>query len=327
MLEEIEERIKELLGIRGRDLRYEGIIEREKNYRGRVYKYLEAKFLNKSTNKVKSIHLGRKYRNVIGELLKLDKEWRKEKEKRKQIYKETERLVKKFRDTNVIIESLQKSFETIIEKEKISYTLKFHTNKAKQLFEQFKETLIELYRERVFERLTILQVLYLLANLKELSNSQDNSKVFFKKGLSTIIRVVKNERIPNPFGTLKNDFFLSSVKTPYDFLLSNFLEEIIGETLRELLEKEIEKKKAKEEVREYKEKMEKLKEIAQWFESLPLEIKLLAKEIISGNVVEIAEKVLKDMKESGYELSKISAFLENSSRESLIEYFKYLKSL
>jgi len=208
-----------------------------------------------------------------------------------------------------------------------NHIVKTYTTKAKELFKEYIGELLKLYREGVLERLTILQVLFLLANLKEISEAQDNPEVFLRKGINTIIGVVRNERIPNPFGTLKNDFFLSGVQTPYDFLLSNFLEELIGETLRELLEKEIEKKKAEEEAKEYKEKIEKLKEIVSWFEGIPLEIKLMAKEIISENVLEIAEKFLKDMKEGGYSLSKISAFLENSSKESVIGYFKYLNSL
>lgn len=256
----------------------------------------------------------------------IQKLWIEEKKKRQKAKKLVKELMGLIESSFEEEKMKQLIFEHISNRT-YNHIVRIYTTKAKELFREYIEELQRLGREGVLERLTILQVLYLLANLKEISEAQENPKLFFKKGINTIIRVARNERIPNPFGTLKNDFFLSGRQTPYDFLLSNFLEEIIGETLRELLEKEIEKKKAKEEVREYKEKMEKLKEIAQWFESLPLEIKLLAKEIISGNVVEIAEKVLKDMKESGYELSKISAFLENSSRESLIEYFKYLKSL
>jgi len=256
----------------------------------------------------------------------IQKLWIEEKKKRQKAKKLVKELMGLIESSFEEEKMKQLIFEHISNRT-YNHIVRTYLSKAKELFREYIEELQRLGREGVLERLTILQVLYLLANLKEISEAQENPKLFFKKGINTIIRVARNERIPNPFGTLKNDFFLSGRQTPYDFLLSNFLEEIIGETLRELLEKEIEKKKAKEEVREYKEKMEKLKEIAQWFESLPLEIKLLAKEIISGNVVEIAEKVLKDMKESGYELSKISAFLENSSRESLIEYFKYLKSL
>lgn len=315
----IEERIKELLGINNKE-KISSLTSYEKGGR-RYYKVIT---YNRLTKRAKRYHVPR---TLEKEILFLWKEYQKEKEQVKELEQEIKALLEKYKDVEKIREILEKLGQDSLIKTASSYAIKTYLSKAKELFREYIEELQRLGREGVLERLTILQVLYLLANLKEISEAQENPKLFFKKGINTIIRVARNERIPNPFGTLKNDFFLSGRQTPYDFLLSNFLEEIIGETLRELLEKEIEKKKAKEEVREYKEKMEKLKEIAQWFESLPLEIKLLAKEIISGNVVEIAEKVLKDMKESGYELSKISAFLENSSRESLIEYFKYLKSL
>ena len=187
--------------------------------------------------------------------------------------------------------------------------------------------LLKLYREGVLERLTILQALYLLGNLKEISRSYENPQYFFKKGISTIVRVCKNQRIENPFGTLKNDFFLSGKKTHYDFLLSNFLEELIGDTLSELLKTEYEKQKAIEEAKEYKEKMEKLKKIVEWFERQSPEIKNLAKEIISQNTLEIAEKILKEIEETKISLKDIENFFKTSSEKQIIQYFEYLKSL
>ncbi|WP_243694539.1 hypothetical protein [Aquifex aeolicus] len=261
------------------------------------------------------------------EILALWKQRQKYIEEERELEREVKSLLKKYGDAEKIKEILEKVAGESFDKAVSSYAIKTYTNKAKELFKSFKEDLIKLYREGVLKRLSVLQVLYLLANLKEISEDTERGSYFFKKGLNTIIKVAKNERIPNPFGTLKNDFFLSGKQTPYDFLLSNFLEELIGETLGELLEKEIEKLVAEEKAKEIEGKVKKLKEIVSWFETLPYEIKQIAKEVISDNVLDIAEKFYKDMKECNYSLDEAKAFLTSSPRDNLVNYMQYLKSI
>jgi len=315
----IEERIKELLKIDARIRLY--AIEKYEKKKRTFYRFTG---WDTKEKKMVKIHIPRKMENQI---LSLWKQYQKEKEQLKTLEQEVKALLEKYRDAQKIREVLEKLSQESIIKTASSYALKSYTSKAKELFKEFIGELVKLYREGVFKRLTILQILYLLANLKELSEGQDKPEYFFKKGINTIIRVVRNERIPNPFGTLKNDFFLSGTQTPYDFLLSNFLEEIIGDTLTELLEKEVEKIDAQRKAKEYEEKMEKLKEIISWFENLPLEIKTVAREVISQNPLEIAEKFLKEIETGGYSLKEIQDFMEKSRKEDLIHYLRYLKEL
>jgi len=314
-----EEKIKELLGISQNEKLV--VIQPYKKGGKTYYRAITYSHTEKT---VKRYHVPRKIENQI---LFLWKQYQKEKEQLKTLEQEVKALLEKYRDAQKIREVLEKLSQESIIKTASSYALKSYTSKAKELFKEFIGELVKLYRQGVFKKLTILQVLYLLANLRELSKDQDKPEYFFKKGINTIIRVVRNERIPNPFGTLKNDFFLSGVQTPYDFLLSNFLEEIIGDTLTELLEKEVEKIEAQRKAKEYEEKMEKLKEVVSWLENLPLEIKTMAKEVISQNTLEIAEKFLKEMEMEGYSLKEIQDFMEKSRREDLIHYLSYLKEL
>ena len=316
---EIEGRIKEILGINDKE-KISSLTSYEK--RGKIY--YKVITYDPLTRRAKRYHVPKK---VEEEILSLWKQYQKEKEQLKTLEQEVKALLEKYRDAQKIREVLEKLSQESIIKTASSYALKSYTSKAKELFKEFIGELVKLYREGVFKRLTILQVLYLLANLKELSESQDKPEYFFKKGINTIIRVVKNERIANAFGTLKNDFFLSGTQTPYDFLLSNFLEEIIGDTLTELLEKEVEKIEAQRKAKEYEEKMEKLKEIVSWFENLPLEIKTMAREVISQNTLEIAERFLKEMEMEGYSLKEIQDFMKKSRKEDLIHYLRYLKEL
>jgi len=317
--EEVEQEIKDLLGIP-----YEETLSRLEVYKGG--KYYRVETYSPERKGPKFYHVPKKKQEI---LLNLWHRYASLKEKEKKFQKELMELFAKY---NIpITEEELKRIEELLKEKKVSaisyHLLKSHKTKAKELFNEFLETLVFLHFEGVLNRLTILQVLYLLANLKDMSQAQDRPEIFFKKGINTIIRVVRNERIPNPFGTLKNDFFLSGTQTPYDFLLSNFLEELIGETFKELLEKEVEKKKAQEEAREYKEKMERLKELVQKFEELPPQVKLLEKEVISENVFEIAEKFLKDIKESKLDWNKIENFIKSSDNKTLISYFEYLKTL
>ncbi|AAC07954.1 hypothetical protein [Aquifex aeolicus] len=316
---EHEKAIKEILGIDDRIRLY--AIEKYEKKKKTFYRFTGWDTYKK---KMVKVHIPRKLEK---EIFSLWKEHQKEKQQLKALEQEVKALLEKYKDAEKIKEVLERIAQESITKTASSHALKTYTDKAKELFKKFEKDLINLYKEGVLKRLTILQVLYLLANLKEMSEEQKNPQFLFKKGISTIIKVAKNERIPNPFGTLKNDFFLSGTQTPYDFLLSSFLEEVLEETLRELLEKEIEKIEAERRAKEYEEKMEKIKEIVEWFESLPHKIKQTAKEVISQNTVEVAEKILKDMEDGNFSLKEVQDYLEKSTRENLVDYFRYLKNL
>ena len=73
--------------------------------------------------------------------------------------------------------------------------------------------------------------------------------------------------------------------------------------------------------------MEKLKEIARWFEEQSPEVKNLAKEIISKNVLDVAEKILKEMQMTKISLKDVETFLKSSPSNRISKYFEYLRSL
>ena len=314
----MEKEIKKLLGI-GEGERVKAVKRNVKRKGNREYLYLIVETID-GRGKKKQYHVPSHLSQMVEEL------WRKEKKRREKLRK----LAKEFLDafgSDFVGKEIRKLILQSLEKRTYGESIQTYTKKAKSLFEEFREVLLKLYEEEVFKRISVLQALYLLSNLKELSKSSENSQYFFNRGLNTIIKVCKNERIENPFGTLKNDFFLSGRKTPYDFLLSNFLEELIGDTLLEILKSEYEKKKALKEAHKYKEKMEKLKEIVEWFEKQSPEVKSLAKTIVSQNVLEIAEKILKEMQITKLSLKEVETFLMSSPSDRISQYFEYLKSL
>ncbi len=315
----VEERIRELLGISS----HETLIKIEA-YERRNKRYYRLWVYDKKKKRNKDYHVPRR---IEAEILELWNQYKREKEELRELEQEVKALLERYRDANKIREILEKLAEDSLIRTTSSYAIKTFTKKAEELFKEFLGKLLKLYGEGVLERLTILQALYILSNLKELSKSSENPEYLFKRGINTIIKVCKSERIENPFGTLKNDFFLSGRKTPYDFLLSNFLEELIGDTLLEILKTEYEKQRALKEAQKYKEKMEKLKEIVQWFEEQSPEVKRLAKTIVSQNVLEIAEKILKEMEMTKLSLKEVETFLKSYPSNRISQYFEYLKSL
>ncbi len=313
---EYEKRIRKLIGIDDKIRLY--AIETYKKKGKTFYRFTG---WDTQRKKMVKIHIPRK---LEGEILRLWDEHRKEKKREKELEREIKKLIKKYKNVEKIKEIFEKLLNEDLTKPATSYAIKNYTEKAKKIFEEYKSLLVKLYKEGVFKRLNVLQVLYFITNLKDLSETYENPQYFFNRGINTIVRVCKNEKIENPFGTLKNDFFLSGSKTPYDFLLSNFLHDLIGDTLLELLKSEYEKEKAVQEARMYKERMEKLKEIVEWFEKQSSEVKTLAKEIISPNILDVAEKFLKETQETKMSLKDIEHFLKNSAQKEIIEYFEYL---
>ena len=196
---EIEERIKELLGINKKEK-----ISSLTSYEKRGRRYYKVITYDPLTKRAKRYHVPRTLEKGI---LFLWEQYQKEKEQAKELEREVKVLLEKYKDAKKIKEVLEKLAEDSFIKTASSYAIKVYTTKAKELFKEYIGELLKLYREGVLERLTVLQTLYLLVNLRELSKSSENPEYFFKKGISTIIRVCKNERIENPFGTLKNDFF------------------------------------------------------------------------------------------------------------------------
>ena len=73
--------------------------------------------------------------------------------------------------------------------------------------------------------------------------------------------------------------------------------------------------------------MEKLKDVVQSFEKQSPKVKSLAKEVISQNPLEIAEKILKELEETRISLKDVEEFLKNSSEKQIIQYFEYLRNL
>ena len=238
---EFEERIRNLLGIKETEK-----ISSLTAYEKRNRKYYKVITYDSLTKRAKRYHVPR---NLENEILKLWKLYQDEKRREEKLKKELKRMIEEYKDVGKVKEILEKILHEGIERTSVSFAVKTYTQKAKELLKEFKRDLLKLYEEGAFNKLSVLQILYLLSNLRELSKSYENPDYFFNRGINTIIKVCKNERIENPFGTLKNDFFLSGRKTPYDFLLSSFLEELIGDTLLELLKTEYEKQKAIEETK------------------------------------------------------------------------------
>jgi len=136
---------------------------------------------------------------------------------------------------------LEEILEQGIKQEAKDYAYEKFKTKALELFEEFKPYLIKL-RQEGLKRISLLQVLYLLVNVKEMFKKKGEEEIqkAIERAIKTILLRDKNQKLQNPFGVLKSDMFIPS-KTEYDFLLSPFLEAELTPILEKLLEAEMEK--------------------------------------------------------------------------------------
>jgi len=185
-------------------------------------------------------------RRVEERILFLWKERHKALEKEKSLEQEIRSLITKYKDTNTVIQILQKVLEENLRRETRDYAYEKFKTKAFQLCEEFKPYLIKLKKEGL-KRISLLQVLYLLANVKEMfkEKGEEETEKAIERAVKTILFRDKNQKLQSPFGVLKSDMFIPS-KTEYDFLLSHFLEAELTPILEKLLEAEMEKVETQE---------------------------------------------------------------------------------
>lgn len=243
MREKIEEEIKESLGVKKPHLRYEGLFKRRKRKSGKEYEYYEAKFYDLETKKIVNVHVKVEKEELIK---KLDKEWKQAKRKEEELKREIINLFNKYQNPQLIKRAVEELLQEGIKREAKDFAYEKYKQKALNLFEEFKPYLLELKKNKV-GRISLLQTLYLLSNVRETfkDKGEDELKKALKRAISTIILRNKNQKLHNPFGVLKNDFFLPK-ESPYDFLLSPFLESELSPIFDKLLEAEKEKLETQE---------------------------------------------------------------------------------
>jgi len=229
----IEEKIREMLGIP----KEESLINiYENKIKGRIY-YLFMTY-SPTSKKMKSYRIRR---SVEPEILSLWKEYERLKKQEKEIKEVVAELLSRYQNPELIRKAVEEILEQGIKREAKDYAYEKFKTKALELFEEFKPYLIKLKKEGL-KRISLLQVLYLLANVKEMfkEKGEEETEKAIERAVKTILFRDKNQKLQNPFGVLKSDMFIPS-KTEYDFLLSPFLEAELTPILEKLLEAEMEK--------------------------------------------------------------------------------------
>ena len=185
-------------------------------------------------------------RKLEPEVLSLWKEYERLKKQEKEIKETIGELLRKYQNPQLIRKAVEELLEEGLKKDAKDFAYEKYKQKALNLFEEFKPYLFELKKNKV-SRISILQALYLLANVRETfkEKGEEELKKALKRAVSTIILRDKNQKLQNPFGILKSDFFLPQT-TSYDFLLSPFLEAELSPVIEKLLEAEKEKLETQE---------------------------------------------------------------------------------
>ena len=243
MREKIEEEIRESLSIKKPSLKYEGLFKRKKRKSGKEYEYYEAKFYDLENKKIINVHVRVDKEDQIR---KLDEEWKKAKREEEELKKEIINLFNKYQNPQLIKKVVEELLEKGIKRDAKDFAYEKYKQKALNLFEEFKPYILNLKKEGV-KKISILQSLYLLANVREMFKEKEKEELekALKRAVSTIILRNKNQKLQNPFGILKSDFFLPQT-TPYDFLLSPFLQTELEPIFEKLLLAELEKQETQE---------------------------------------------------------------------------------
>ena len=241
-LEEIEKELKNLLGIPEE----EKVIALVKYKDGKYYRietYSPRKFQETRKSGEKKYHVPK---DLEPQVLSLWKEYERLKKQEKEIKESIGELLRRFQNPDLIRKAVEELLEQGLRRKAKDFAYERFKNQALKLFEEFKPYLLELKKNEV-KRISLLQALYLLANVRELfkEKGEEELKKALRQAILTIITRDKNQKLQNPFGVLKSDLFIDG-KTEYDFLLSPFLESELSPILDKLLEAELEKAKTEE---------------------------------------------------------------------------------
>ena len=229
----VEEEIRKLIGI-PEDEKIIDVYPYKK--KERIYYYIET--YDSQRKKRNFYHVPKKLEEKV---LALNKQ---RKEILMQLKEFTEYGIKIFQEIEKI-ENLKEVLENIYKEtfkvEAKTYAYQKFKKEAMELYERFKQYLFKLKKEGM-RRISILQALYLLANIYELfkDRGEEELEKALNRAVMTILLRDRNLKLENPFGVLRNDLFLPK-ETPYNFLLSPFLSMELEEILEKLLEAEKEK--------------------------------------------------------------------------------------
>jgi len=229
-----EEKIRELLGI-NEWIEIYSLETYQK--RGKTY-YRLICYDRRQKDRGKKIHIPRK---LEPEILSLWKEYEKLKKQEEEIKEVVSELLSKFQNPELIRKVVEELLEQGIKRETKDFAYQKFKKEAMELYEKFKPYLFKLKKEGM-KRISILQALFLIANVYELFKDRDKEELekALNRAVMTILLRDRNQKLDNPFGVLKNDLFLPK-ETPYNFLLSPFLSMELEEILEKLLETEKEK--------------------------------------------------------------------------------------
>ena len=233
MLSEVEERIKKLVGIPAEETIASLIVDKIGNK-----EYYRIITYSPSLKKAKRYRV----RKIAeSEVLLLWQRREKLLKERKEIEGEVLNLINKYKNPELIREALEKVMADSLKVEAKTYAYQKFKKEAMELYERFKQYLFKLKKEGM-RRISILQALYLLANIYELfkDRGEEELEKALNRAVMTILLRDRNLKLENPFGVLRNDLFLPK-ETPYNFLLSPFLSMELEEILEKLLEAEKEK--------------------------------------------------------------------------------------
>ncbi|AAC07957.1 hypothetical protein [Aquifex aeolicus] len=316
MREEVERKIKEVLGVKEETLKYEGVFRRRKRKGAKEYEYLEAKFYDIEEKKIVNVHVPVKKENLV---LELDRHWKESKKREKELEKRLKEIISEYKNPDLIREILERLLEEGIRREAKDYAYEKYKKEALELFERFKPYLIKLRRERL-KRINLLQALYLLANVKEMfQEKEEELEKVMERAVKTILFRDQNQKLQSPLGVLKNDFFLPK-ETPYDFLLSRFLQAELEPVLEKLLKAEIEKE----------ETQEAMGEIAEFLTELSEEAKSRVLKVFPS-FSQFSKVLYREWKKSGQSLKDFlvdwKSFLEFKGKEAEKEVLNVLSKL
>jgi len=236
-VEEIDSEIKKLLGIPEEE-KINSLISYKNGRYFLIETYSPSKYKRTRKSGEKKYHVRKEVKEQI---LFLWREREKVLKKEKELERKLKEIISEYSNPDFVREVLEKVLQERLKREAKDFAYEKFKTKALELFEEFKPYLLKLKKENL-KRISLLQVLYLLANVKEMFKEKGEEEIqkAIERAIKTILFRDKNQKLQNPFGVLKSDMFTPS-KTEYDFLLSPFLEAELTPILEKLLEAEIEK--------------------------------------------------------------------------------------
>ncbi len=173
-LEEIEKELKNLLGIPEE----EKIVALVKYKDGKYYRletYSPKKFQKTRKSGEKKYHVPK---DLEPQVLSLWKEYERLKKQEKEIKEAIGELLRKYQNPDLIRRAVEEILEQGLKREAKDFVYEKFKNQALKLFEEFKPYLLELKKEKV-KRISTLQALYLLANVKEIFKEKGEEERFY----------------------------------------------------------------------------------------------------------------------------------------------------